>query len=484
MRKRLSATELQSSLFAGESEVPRAHVPARQEPAVRVSAERNIEAWPLFLPSDSRAKPKVRHLTRAIRMPDGATAQASVIVSFRPELGCLTTEDQKVLYGVIRLWEQAGRPDQLTFSLRQLAKVLRRTWGTKVPQILIKSLRRLYSTPLTWVNSYHDSSQNRTLRVLEEFQIVKELKIVTVHEKSSRTSADTVTLEFHRAVLANLRNWHTKPVLFETAISFESGIALLLYRHVDLVMADKARYVRRTRELFEDLGLLLRDEKGDDGRRVAAEQEFRFLSRRKRALERAFRELDGVPLTTGVVRVALERTKDGTDYNAVFTKRARTTTRLQSVSSPRALSDEGSETRPHAIELVTHFYRVFHDHKPASFNPKELRQAAGLVRKYGREMAFHVVEYARRCSPSYPAQMFGFVLGYADRAAADFESVESSSPDMELVDCALCLGRKCITLSRPDGTRVDVGCPHDAQTIAKWQRDRNVQYVGPSEALG
>src|SRR5213594_38067 len=87
-------------------------------------------------------------------------------------------------------------------------------------------------------------------------------------------------------------------------------IALKLYSYLDLIMADKNRFERCTRELFEDLGL-----KGES---------YRNPSKRKQNLQSAIRELQGVMLTTGMLKsVSIEKTKDGKDYKAIFCKTSR-----------------------------------------------------------------------------------------------------------------------------------------------------------------
>src|SRR2546426_11276069 len=59
------------------------------------------------------------------------------------QLGTLTTEEQKLLYVLIKLWEDDGKPDvQVYFSTRGLARMLKKKgWGTNVIDSVTKSLR-------------------------------------------------------------------------------------------------------------------------------------------------------------------------------------------------------------------------------------------------------------------------------------------------------------------------------------------------------
>src|ERR1044072_8937997 len=90
--------------------------------ARRISAEHNLESWSLWQPADSRVEARNRTLTRQAQHPDGRLLTATVELGYDSRLGALTTEDEKVLYALIRMWEEDGRPDKLTFSLRRLAR--------------------------------------------------------------------------------------------------------------------------------------------------------------------------------------------------------------------------------------------------------------------------------------------------------------------------------------------------------------------------
>lgn len=128
---------------------PRMPRKSRRDPqsVQRISVERNLESWSLWQPADSRAEPRNRTLTRQVQRPDGKLLTATVELGYDSRLGALTTEDEKVLYALIRMWEEDGRPDELTFSLRRLAQVLKRSWGKRQREDLKLSLRRLRAVP-------------------------------------------------------------------------------------------------------------------------------------------------------------------------------------------------------------------------------------------------------------------------------------------------------------------------------------------------
>src|SRR5208337_3610124 len=118
--------------------------------------------------------------------------------------------------------------------------------------------------------------------------------------------------KFDDHVLTNLQLNYTKPVCIEEFFKLKSEIAQLIYSHIDLMLFDKNKYERRSRELFDDLGL--------------KNAEYSHMYERKRAIERATRELLGIRLSSGMLRDAsVEKTADGKDYKVSFSKTAAAT---------------------------------------------------------------------------------------------------------------------------------------------------------------
>jgi hypothetical protein len=435
-----------------------------------VRSDLNLEKWPVYVPSDSRLKPHARVFERETTLSDGRRVTASVKVGYT-DLGMLITDDQKVFCALLKLWEEDGRPEILHFSLRRLADALRRQWNGKLAKSLNESLLRLRSTPFVWTNAYEDASTHELLRLLKTFTILDDLEIAekAVH---GHTTGQSCRAQFHPLIDANIRLNHSKPILYDTIIGFESGVAQLLYRHIDIVMWTKSRYVCRTKKLFEEIGL--------EG------EEYKYLSRRRRTLERAFRELNGAPITSGIVRAELAPAKDGKDLNAVFTKLRSVDAAVltdEAPSLPESVEVDGADERrfddedgatPEAI--VRHFYRAFHGHAVRDFNAKELGQAATLLEKYGYDVSRHTVDFARnQTSREYRVQSFGYVLTFADRARADYAARQDAITNDEHLDCTLCRGSGRLGIRTRTGDAQLIGCPHDEQRLAEWERLRGIE---------
>src|SRR5262249_25480532 len=156
--------------------------------------------------------------------------------------GNLTTEDQRVYYALVRIWEERGRPETFTpVSLRLIAKVLRRKWNAETGASIRASLTRLRMTGFIWEKTYEDGSKKNKLGLLEPFNILADLKIIR-REHDGHVTTEAGYFRFHENILKNLRANYTKPLLLDVVLSFRSEIAQILYTHLDLVLADKPSF--------------------------------------------------------------------------------------------------------------------------------------------------------------------------------------------------------------------------------------------------
>ena len=395
----------------------------------KIRSELNIEKWPaIWQPAKSKNKPALRVMSRNFVADDGTRITSRVEVGYT-QLGTLSTEEQKLLYVLIQLWEEDGKPDvQVFFSTRGLARSLRKKgWGTNVIESITKSLRKLRTIPIEWINSYHD--QKETGRVLVDrrpFSILGDLRIVE-RRQDGAVNSSLGYFKFDDNILRNLQLNYTKPVCIEEFFKLKSEIAQLVYSHVDLMLFDKSRYERRSRELFDDLGL--------------KNAEYNHMYERKRALERAVKELTGIRLSSGVLKSAvLEKTKDGKDYKVVFTKSLSGRQELladerpEGAVAPTVVVNHYSEQKEplllDAEELVRYFHKVFHSVVAHTPQTKETEQALSLISQHGSEIAKRVVDFARTeaAKTGYQVQHFGAVLSYTSRTIADVGRVTKIPP--------------------------------------------------------
>ena len=399
----------------------------------KIRPELNLEKWSIWQPARSKSTPTRKVLQREVTLANGSQITARVEVGYT-DRGALTTEDQKTYYALIKHWEDsAGSTEQISFSLKGLAKILKKRWGTNVIESISQSLTRLRATPFIWRNSYYYSATGETIKILDTFNILSELKI-TQRELDGVVNRGSGYFKFNDFILKNLLANHTKPLFLDTILSFKSEIAQLLYSYFDLIMADKNHYERRTRELFNDLEL-----------RGTA---YKNPANRKQKLQKALEELGGVLLTTGVITSAtLERTVDKKDYKIVIHKNPLKgkpelpNDELDEASEP---TEEGTQQETEASidqinseaeEIVKYFYERFHDAKKVNLSPKALEQAAALITDYGYDQARNIIDFSHEAAKEtdYNPQTFGGILQYSSRAMAEYDQkIEAKKDHHEL----------------------------------------------------
>src|ERR1039458_799804 len=374
-----------------------------------IRTELNIEKWAgLWRPAHDSTTAKVRTLEQEYQAKDGTRHKAKVEIGFS-HLGELTTEDQKTYYGLVKQWEISGHsPRQVFFSMRGLARILHKKWGTNVIDAITASLRRLRATPITWENAYFDAESRETLEQVDTLNIISELKIVR-RKIDGRVTKEAGYFRFNDFTIKNLLINHTKPVLFETILGFRTDLAQLLYTQLDLIMADKRVYERRTRDLCGDLGL--------------HGTEFSRVYERKRSFLRAIGELRGVMLTTGIITaIEIERTKDNTDYKLTVKKGSRVFAGLEEKPLPVAAKAAANVEHAAARDVMLHFHKTFHGVNSGNPQSKEVVQATALVAQHGFGCAKYIVDYAHTAAAEtkYRPQTFGGILQYATRAVLGF----------------------------------------------------------------
>jgi hypothetical protein len=400
------------------------------EPARKIRAELNLEQWSIWLPAKSKSEPKPRVLTREITLENGDKITAKVEVSLTAR-GNLTTEDQRTYYALIKYHEENARPDDTTyFSLRKLSKILGKSWGSRASETITDSLARLYGTSFLWTHSYRDATTGKTSESLEGFRILEKLKVVRTKQDGHTTRAEGY-FKFNDEIITNLKNHHTKPVLLDVVLSFRSEVAQILYTQLDRILSrDITNYERRTKELFEDLGL--------DGKAYV------HASKRKQILVPAIAELENAPLSNGfsIASVKLEKTADGKDYKLVA-KRGRAKAKFAPVE-PRSsegqenlhskenrplerrteAKTEPTEAEPKGSELIAYFQQVFFGAEKPTAKPAQKHRdlADAIISQHGEPVSRYIVEFAKTEAEKTNFQIatFGAIANYVDRAVASY----------------------------------------------------------------
>lgn len=399
-------------------------------PVRRVRSELNLEKWSIWFPARSNREPGPRVLTQEIETKNGDKIAAEVEITASRK-GTLTTEDQRTYYALVEHHQRNDRREGIVyFSLRGLAKSLAKRWGTGTIETITDSLTRLRANTIIWRNSYQDAATGKAYEELDFFNIITDLKIITAKRDGHVTRAEGY-FKLNDAIIANLEQNHTKPVLLDVVLKFKSETAQILYTQLDRILSkDITTYERRTKELFADLGL--------EGRK------YKQPSGRKQQLKPAIAELEGVQLSNGFViqSATLERTADQKDYKLVIRRgraRGKNGTPEPRFSESQAepqpsknLAAQGT-TEPNqafltdsrkGIELLAYFHAVFFGTNTLTTQPtqKHRNLADWMIASHGEELSRYIVDFAKAEAEKtrFAIATFGAIASYVDRAVSSY----------------------------------------------------------------
>ncbi|MBL8193799.1 MAG: replication initiator protein A [Blastocatellia bacterium] len=427
-----------------------------------VRPELNLEKWPIWVPAQSRSKPKLRVLERKRVLDDGSFIINKVEINPSLKYGNLTTEDQKVWYGLLKLWEQAGKPQKLVFSLSQLAKVLGKTWSLNTFESLKKSLLRLRISTFSWENSYYDSKSGQTLEVLDLFNILTDLHLAKVKDEH-KINNEQCYCQFSDYLYDNLLNNYTKPVFFDTILKIKSGVAQLIYKYLELVMHNKTYYERNSEKLFNDICL--------EG------EEYKFASIRKRVLLIAIEDLKRIPFSGGALEVSIEETIDKIDWKLVVRKFP-VKSETDKVRKIKAIAKMDEVVKEEALkeEVLNYFLERFGLRRDAT--KAELEKAEELIKTHNLdfEKAKHIIDFAK-CSAietNYKPKNFNGIVQYVGEALGQLQAKELKTQLKEKTKkCNFCNEEGLIGVIEPSGRRGTLYCPHDSEALKlkaiKWK---------------
>jgi hypothetical protein len=464
-------------------------IPAEKTSQV-VRPELNIEKWsPFWQPAQSRSQPKIKILERKKLLQNGGIELSRVEVSPSLKHGNLTTEDQKVWYGVLILWEKAGKPEELTFSLRKLVEVLERNWCYRTYEAIKKSLGRLNATSFNWINSYHDSTTKKTLEVLDSFHILADLQIAKVSQGSSINTAKCFC-RFGKVLYQNLMNTYTRPTFFSIVIKLKSGVAQLLYKYLEFVMQKREDYEETSKKVFEKLGL--------EG------EAYKQASKRKQILETAQKELNtilkdadgreqGFPIPNGILFLKLEKTKDGSDWKVIIRKNAQIILpAIEASYQPEEdeeaptivieVKEAGTKSKhpdkqpketpqinlPLAQQIVLYFFQKFHIRRQKPLK-REILTAQEWIEEYNLDLEKGqiLVNWSKgwAAETNFNIQNFAGLALYLDRALEKIKQIETTR---QTENCKLCDFDGKVNCKEASDRYFLWNCPHNLEQIQNY----------------
>lgn len=249
-----------------------------------------------------------------VTLPDGSREEAHLEIS--PGFGSKTptTTTRKIYLALQRLYEEKKRegklhPDgSIVVSSREILRMAMFFLSGENIRLVHNEIRTLRSCTFEWANVFIGPDGEKyqllaTANILDKYEHVSKKQRKTLEEQYQAAHI----IRFGEHIIKNLDANKTKPVNYTTILSIQGELALVLYARLDIILADKTHYSRTTKGLFEDLNL-------------ADEIKYRYPSGRKQALEKTVKELNGKCISTGMLKLRLQKTEDGTDWKIVAIK--------------------------------------------------------------------------------------------------------------------------------------------------------------------
>lgn len=461
-----------------------------------VRPELNLEKWPgMWQPAKSSSK--INEIILERKRSDGLISKVEITANSK--YGAMTTETQKVMYALYKISEENGHPRRISFSRRKIAKKLGRQWGKGIAGTINDALYQLRSTFFVLKDAFYDASSKKIVSVIKTFTILSDLEM-TDEEIDGHVTKEACYCEFNEYIYNNLVHNYVKPLLLETFLEFgDDGIAQLLYSHFDLMLSKSDEYRRPTKEVF-------------CGELKSLGEEYKYVSRRKRAIERIKPKLDGKRLSSGgVLEISLEKSLKGNDYDLVAKKVKKQETKPFShknetveeygkvtQADKKKIEKLAKSTPPEtkqgkhlinkhldegtAVELVQHFHKRFFNLENVKVTPKELNQAKELIKEYGFNVSRYIIDYANNQAreTNYKIGQFGAILEYTGRGVAQYEKDIKRNQLIELLEsCQFCNG-----LIYVDVVIVENGkeylrkfkCPHNLETLKIIAKEKKIKF--------
>lgn len=286
------------------------------EPDPVVRPEYNIGkfAGHIFASPYSKDLDKPRNHQWRVKMGADGEEDVTASLSITPQYGrkTPTTTTLRVYLALLQIWTREGQPADgvVMFSARQLCEVIGWKWaGSDTARRIAEHISVLQSTGINWDWAYKNA-EGATMRTVSDMNILasaeyNERKKLLKKEKFSALQR----VRFNPDLVENMLKGHVRPLNYNAIRSVRNDASLNLYTKLDIYLARKTKWERRSYELF-------REELNLEGKM------WEKRTRRFAKLKELVSTLDGTELLSGRLRLSIEKTKDGKDYKLVARKEA------------------------------------------------------------------------------------------------------------------------------------------------------------------
>ena len=223
-----------------------------------------------------------------------------------------TTTTFRIYLALLQIWEHQSKPEdgEITFSARQLCAVVGWRWGGRdTAKRIEEHIKILSGTRLDWVFSYKSdgvlNEQNADMSILQTSNYRSKDTI-----QKSKLFASIQRVRFNSDLMANMLKGYVRPINYEQFLQIANDTTANLYARIDIYLSSKRKWERRALPL-------LQQELGLQGKRYEARKA------RHKALKDFVKQLDGVDLLNGRLRLSIEETADKADWKLVARKQPR-----------------------------------------------------------------------------------------------------------------------------------------------------------------
>lgn len=281
------------------------------EPSREVRPEYNIGKFAGVIFTSPYAKNVREARTHSWTVTNGdQKLDASLTITPLVGLKTPTTTTLRVYLALIQVWEHMGRPEDgiVQFSARQLAAVIGWKWaGKDTAERIYDHLKVLSGTSLSWVLAY-TRKDKKIDEIYDDMSILASASYRKRNQLFEPEKFSTVQrIRFNPDLVENMLAGHVRPLNYEAFRQIGNDTNANLYTRLDIFLATNPKYERRAFELLtEDLGLT--------GAR------YKSRRARKAKLKEFEKELDGVALLKGQLKLAVQETADKQDWKLVAWK--------------------------------------------------------------------------------------------------------------------------------------------------------------------
>ena len=356
-----------------------------QLPKELTRSELNLEQFSVFTVSTYRGKS--RRVVRRERLPSGEVIQREMEIGKTVdgvEVGVLNTNHFKVFLALVELWDKAGRPlhDPVRFTTLRLMRRLKMKDSGYEYRLIRRWLWNLREVPIHFINSFYVPALD-SYRELKNMTILSYLHVYErkyMDKQGGKRLRGYGEFQFDRHLLESLLNNYVHPLSLDVILSFKKHreLAILLYTYLDRCLAFKERYEITLEKLFEHLDL--------------TQKYVRYPSDRKAVIQPVLRELEGKPLSTGVLAYCrIRKTKNEEDYKLIATKRPYP--KLPSKQEPLALPLEDESLKTEQNESSGLLDKLLEHGLTESQAQELLRQGEKVVRLQLEALPYRLKRY-------------------------------------------------------------------------------------------